>query len=165
LPVEKLPLFETSTEPVTTVTGSPTVTKTETPVASTQTVAETPVTETKTEAPVTNITPVTETPVTETAKSTGNIFYNVQIGAFTNPAVTSAKLARMYRISENIRSEMAGGFTKFMVGKFDEYKSARNHRETVKGKGVNGAFVTAYNGPVRITVQEALMISNQKWLK
>jgi hypothetical protein len=60
---------------------------------------------------------------------------------------------------------MAGGYTKFMVGKHGEYKEARNHRETVKAKGVNGAFVAAYNGPARITVQEALMISNQKWLR
>ena len=71
----------------------------------------------------------------------------------------------MYGISENIRSEMNSGLTKFMVGKFMEYRLARNHRETVKGKGVNGAFVTAYNGPVRITVQEALMISSQKWVR
>ena len=89
----------------------------------------------------------------------------MQIGAYTNPAVTSSKLGGMYGISENIRSEMAGGMTKFMVGKFMEYRLARNHRETVKGKGVNGAFVTAYNGPVRITVQEALMISSQKWVR
>jgi hypothetical protein len=89
----------------------------------------------------------------------------VQIGAYTNPQVSSSKLAGLYGISENIRSEMSGGFTKFMVGKHGEYKEARNHRETVKSKGVNGAFVAAYNGPSRITVQEALMISNQRWLR
>ncbi|MBP7808251.1 MAG: SPOR domain-containing protein [Bacteroidia bacterium] len=178
LQAEKLPLFET---PVT-------ETKTETPVTTTQPVTETktetPATETKTETPVTTTQPVTETktetpaietktetptntqPSIETASKTGgDVSYCVQIGAYTNAAVTSSKLSGMYGISENIRSEMNGGFTKFMVGKFMEYRLARNHRETVKGKGVNGAFVTAYNGPVRITVQEALMISSQKWVR
>lgn len=174
LPFEKLPAFEqttTSETPVATTTTSAqpvTETKTETPVT-TQPVTETK-TETKTEIPVTT-QPVTETktePVStpvETAKSSGNVSYCVQIGAYTNAGVTSSRLAGMYKITENIRSEMAGGFTKFMVGKHGEYKQARDHRETVKVKGVNGAFVAAYNGPSRITVQEALMISNQKWYR
>lgn len=148
---EKLPLFET---PAVTNTVQPVETKTETPVA-TNTVQ--PV-ETKTETPV-------NTQPENTAKTGGDVSYCVQIGAYSNSAVTSSKLAGMYGISENIRSEMNSGLTKFMVGKFMEYRLARDHRETVKGKGVNGAFVTAYNGPVRITVQEALMISSQKWVR
>lgn len=166
LPFEKLPAFEGTSAPVT-----------ETPVTTTQAVVETPVTtptvapatETPTETPVAVTTP-TETPVaavttpSETAKS-NNVSYCVQIGAYTNANVTSSRLASYYKISETIRSEMTGGFTKFLIGKHNEYKSARDHRETAKGKGVNGAFVTAYNGPSRITVQEALMISNQKWYR
>ncbi len=108
----------------------------------------------------------TQTTLTNNARTDGgNVSYCIQIGAFTNPNVSNSTLAGLYNISENIRSEMNGGYTKFLVGKFEEYKLARNHRENVKGKGVNGAFVTAYNGPKRITVQEALMISNQKWYR
>jgi len=162
MPAEKLPVneavaVETKTEtPVATNTVQPVETKTETPVA-TNTVQ--PV-ETKTETPVT-----TTQPTTETNKTSGDVSYCVQIGAYSNAAVTSSKLGGMYGISENIRSEMNSGLTKFMVGKFIEYRLARNHRETVKDKGVKDAFVTAYNGPVRITVQEALMISSQKWVR
>lgn len=164
MPAEKLPFYEapvaetkTTTPVVETKTETPvTETKTTTPIAETKT--ETPVAETKTETPT---QPITET----TSKMGGDVSYCVQIGAYTNAAVTASKLGSMYGISENIRSEMASGMTKFMVGKFMEYRLARNHRETVKGKGVNGAFVTAYNGPVRITVQEALMISSQKWVR
>lgn len=166
LPFEKLPVIET-TSPVT-------ETKTETPVVETktETKTETPVvaTETKTETPVAAVVTPTETPAvvtpTETAKTNSNISYCVQIGAYTNAAVTAAKLTAKYNMKETIRSEMAGGFTKFLIGKYGEYKQARDHRETVKSsKGINGAFVAAYNGPVRITVQEALMISNQKWYR
>ncbi len=178
LPFEKLPVFESTTTPVTTVT-TPTetpvttvTTPTETPVTTVTTPTETPVTTvtTPTETPVTAVTTPTEAPVTtvttptETAK-TSNVSYCVQIGAYTNANVTTSRLASIYKINESIRSEMSGGFTKFLIGKHNEYKSARDHREMAKGKGVNGAFVTAYNGPTRITVQEALMISNQKWYR
>ncbi len=98
------------------------------------------------------------------AKKEGNVIYNVQIGAFTN-AIQSGVLAKKFNISENIKSEMAQGFNKFMVGNFSEYKEARSHRENVKQKGCNSAFVVAYNGAKRITVQEALMITSQKWFK
>lgn len=100
------------------------------------------------------------------ARKSGNVAYYVQVGAFTNAAVTAGHLKKKFGINESIRSEMQGGFSKFMVGNHDEYKGARDHRETVKnGNGVKSAFVVAYNGGNRITVQEALMITSQKWFK
>jgi hypothetical protein len=158
-PTTSVATTETKTEPVSN-TGTETKTETKTEPVSNA------VTETKTES-VSNAATET-TSGAETGAGTrgnGNIAYGVQIGAYTNANVTNKLLAKKHGISEPIRSEMAEGFTKFMVGKFDEYKSARNHRESVKGKGVNGAFVVAYNGPKRITVQEALMVSNQKWYR
>ena len=88
----------------------------------------------------------------------------MQIGAFTN-AVQSDVLSKKFNITESIKSEMAQGFNKFMVGNFNEYKEARSHRENIKQKGCSSAFVVAYNGAKRITVQEALMITSQKWFK
>lgn len=104
---------------------------------------------------------------TETlTKKEGNINYKVQIGAFTNSAVSAAKLKNKFAISENVQSELAGGYSKFMVGNHGEYKEARNHRVKLKSSTkVTRAFVVAYNTGKRITVQEALMISNQKWFK
>lgn len=97
-------------------------------------------------------------------KKEGSISYLVQIGAFKNN-ISSEVLSKKFNISETIKSEMAEGFSKFMVGNFNEYKQARNHREDIKQKGCNSAFVVAYNNAKRITVQEALMITGQKWFK
>jgi len=109
-----------------------------------------------------NSTPATTT--TASAPKNGNIHYSIQIGAFKN-GVSASALGRKYALSENIKTEMQDGFTKCVLGKFDEYKTARDNRETIKNKGVSDAFVTAYNSGKRITVQEALMVSNQKWYK
>lgn len=153
--------------PVATNTVAPTntATVTSTPtVAVTNTVEPVSTTPANTVEPVTTntVAPVETTPVA-TAK-TGNVNYVVQIGAFRN-GVDTKMLAAAYGISENIRTDMNEGYTKCLVGGFSEYKGARDHRENMKSKGVSDAFVAAYNSGRRITVQEALMISNQKWFR
>ncbi|HKC69542.1 MAG TPA: SPOR domain-containing protein, partial [Bacteroidia bacterium] len=141
------------------------------PIASTETNPTTPdVTAVATETPkeaTKEAPPSTDNAgatTTASAPKNGNIHYSVQIGAFKN-GVSASALGRKYSISENIKTEMQDGFTKCILGKFNDYKTARDNRETVKGKGVTDAFVTAYNSGKRITVQEALMVSNQKWYK
>ena len=152
----------TETKPVETPTVAA-VTPTETKPVETPTVAAVTPTETK---PVENVNTSTQTNLeNNTARKDGNVSYCVQIGAYTNNNVTASQLTGKYGFSETVRSEMAEGFNKFLIGKHEEYKPARDHRETARGKGVRGAFVAAYNGPKRITVQEALMLSNQKWYK
>lgn len=154
-----------TTEPVTTPTVAM-VTPTETLALETPTVAV--VTPTETVAVITPTeTPTNTKPVNETvAKNDGSVNYMVQIGAFTNGNVTASVLKQKFGISETVKSEMQGGFSKFMVGSHREYKGARDQRERIRNNnGVKSAFVVAYNLSKRITVQEALMISNQKWYK
>lgn len=92
--------------------------------------------------------------------------FEVQIGAFTKGLASAVRLKKKFGIRESIRSEMADNFSKFMVGKHQAYKEARKHRdEMVSTNGVKSSFVVAYHNGKRITVQEALMISNQKWFK
>jgi hypothetical protein len=92
--------------------------------------------------------------------------YHVQIGAFTNGNVNASKLKKVFHVNETITSEMQDGFSKFMVGNHADYKEARDHREQMKSNnGIKSSFVVAYNTGKRITVQEALMITNQKWFK
>jgi hypothetical protein len=167
------PVVANTETPVTTNTETPVSTNTvstepvktiETPtVATTPTVAETPVTTNtvSTEPVKTNTEPAT---TFNNRSANGNVSFNVQIGAFKS-SMSSDKLASLYNISDKIHTDMHEGFTKFLVGDFGDYKAARDKRENVKSKGVSGAFVTAYNSGKRITVQEALMIANQKWFR
>jgi limonene-1,2-epoxide hydrolase len=100
------------------------------------------------------------------SKKSGSLAFEVQVGAFTKSKVTAAKLKKKFSIGESVRSEMHDGYVKFLTGSFSDYKNARNQRETIKTvNGVKSAFVVAYNQGSRITVQEALMITNQKWFK
>lgn len=99
-------------------------------------------------------------------KKQGTLSYMVQVGAFTNAKVTAQRMKQKFKISQKIKSEMADGYTKFMIGSHADYKTAHDQRETMKSNnGVKSAFVVAYNYGKRITVQEALMITNQRWFK
>jgi cell division septation protein DedD len=108
-----------------------------------------------------------KTDVNETLiKQDGLIKFCVQIGAFTNSEVKAAILTKKFNLYQSINSEFAEGYSKFMVGSFPDYKNAREKRENLRNiNKIKTAFVVAYNQTKRITVQEALMISNQKWYK
>jgi hypothetical protein len=103
---------------------------------------------------------------TSPSNKDGNADFNVQIGAFVNTKVNAEVLKQKFNVNELIRSEMQEGFSKFMVGSHKDYKKARTHTDLVKtNNGIKSAFVVAYNDGKRITVQEALMITSQKWFK
>lgn len=98
------------------------------------------------------------------APQTG-INYRVQIAAGHTP-VSAGYFKATKGINDYVNIEDHEGWKKYTIGSFGQYKEARDHREFVKNNhGVNGPFVTAYNNGVRITVQEALMISNQRWVQ
>ena len=101
---------------------------------------------------------ITSTPNPETGVS-----YKVQVAA-GHKTVANNYFASKFNLTDEISTINHEGWIKYLVGNFNEYKQARDKRNTVRGK-INTAFVTAYNSGKRITVQEALMISNQKWYK
>jgi len=120
---------------------------------------------------ITSTPPISEQPTTppsaniaETstkAKQT-SVFFSVQLGAFLRSNVRSNYFVRKYNIP-NVKEENHESYKKFYSGNFDEYKKARDYRENIKQKGIQDAFVIAHKDNIRITVQEALMITNQKW--
>ena len=93
------------------------------------------------------------------------LHYRVQIIALQKRNRSTEYIANLYKINETVMKEPEGGFRKYTVGTHNEYKEARDARETFKPKGVIAPFVTAYNRGRRITVQEALMVSSQKWYR
>ncbi len=97
-------------------------------------------------------------------KPVEGINYRVQICA-THQKVDASYFVKNNNVSEEIFMELHEGWTKFTVGNFSKYSSARDHRETARSQyNIVGPFVTAYNDGSRITVQEALMLSQQKWV-
>ena len=98
--------------------------------------------------------------------SGSGVMYKVQIAA-GHRVVDAEYFKKRHNFESDFSVENHEGWVKYTTGTYNSYKVARNSRVSINESGhkFNGPFVTAYNQGERITVQEALMISNQKWFK
>lgn len=93
------------------------------------------------------------------------VMYKVQIVA-AHRVVDAKYFKQRHGFDEDFGIENHEGWVKYTTGSHDVYKSARDNRERIRNRyNFRGPFVTAYNDGERITVQEALMITRQKWYK
>ena len=104
---------------------------------------------------------ITNIPAPETA-----VAYKVQIAA-SHKEVNQSYFTQRHGITETVAIEFHKTWYKYTIGSFPVYKQARDKRNQVWAgdNKINDAFVTAYNSGERISVQEALMISKQKWFQ
>jgi len=91
----------------------------------------------------------------------------VQVAATHKKIKNSKNFFEKRNITDNVAVEKNGAWFKYTIQQPSKtYQEARNQRNTIwEQTPIKGAFVVAYNGKKRITVQEALMMSNQKWVK
>ncbi len=123
-----------------------------------------PVKQEKLKTPVVEKQPVkenTKSNITSVPSAEKGVTYKVQVGA-GHQTVSNSYFASKFNLTDAVSTESHEGWIKYIVGKYTEYQQARDKRNMVRNN-VKNAFVTAYNQGKRITVQEALMISNQKW--
>jgi hypothetical protein len=104
-------------------------------------------------------------PVTSTPSPQTGVVYKVQVMAAHKSVNVSTYFNKTYKFSNKVEMDAHQGWMKYLTGGHDKYVSARDMRNNYnQNYKFNGPFVVAYNNGERITVQEALMITNQKWV-
>lgn len=104
--------------------------------------------------------------VTNIPAPESDIRYKVQIAA-AKKEVSQQYFIDRHQIRENVTIEYHEDWYKYTLGGYDVYRQARDKRNEIweDDNKISDAFVTAYNSGERVSVQEALMISKQKWYK
>lgn len=116
-------------------------------------------TTTTTQPETTTTSTTTHVPSPET-----KVNFKVQICALSKTDRSTSYFESKFAIPSKVNMELHEGWRKYITGKYGQYRDARDYREKMRTKGIEKPFVTAYSNGKRVTVQEGLMVSNQKWI-
>ncbi|MGB0391706.1 MAG: hypothetical protein ACPGVC_05605 [Salibacteraceae bacterium] len=104
-------------------------------------------------------------PITTIPAPENGVVFKVQVMASHKSVDVSSYFKKAFNYNGQVEVDSHEGWMKYLTGGFDNYVSARDLRQDHKANySFRGPFVVAYNNGTRITVQEALMITNQKWV-
>jgi len=96
---------------------------------------------------------------TKQAIAKGLIKFRVQIGAYKNDIPTDVLDVYLQLGQVLPKIDPVTGITKYLVGKFDNYEQATNHRNEIVKKGILDSFVIGdFNGKM-ISAREALELT------
>lgn len=108
---------------------------------------------------------VADIPVTSTPSPENGVVFKVQVMAAHKSVNVDTYFKKTFNYTGQVEVDSHEGWMKYLTGGFDNYVAARNLRQDHKANyKFRGPFVVAYNNGARISVQEALMITNQKWV-
>lgn len=106
-----------------------------------------------------------EIPVTSTPSPENGVVFKVQVMASHKSVDIESYFPKRFNFYDNVHMDSHEGWMKYLTGGYNTYRQARDKREDYKANYTfRGPFVVAYNDGERITVQEALMITDQKWI-
>ncbi len=109
--------------------------------------------------------PVATTNETASLDPQQGVYYRIQLAA-GHKSINIGRYFQKMNLEKDVRLETHDGWKKYSIGSFELYRDARDYRVHIwNTTPVKDAFITAYNSGQRITVQEALMISDQKWYR
>jgi hypothetical protein len=92
------------------------------------------------------------------------IRFKVQVLA-SHQRVPASHFVQRYQFNKALMIVEHEEWIKYMTGSFIRYEAARDERVQIRANhDLPGPFVTAYSGENRITVQEALLTTQQNWI-
>jgi len=87
----------------------------------------------------------------ETIKKTEELFFTVQVGVYSSQIPPS----RLNNLQPLFVAIAPNGFLRYNLGSFTNLEKANESRQIALNAGINDAFVTAYYGGQRISLEEA----------